>query len=207
MNNLTIYFGNKQICFLHENAPLPIVESKFSIISSSNTEKEIKLDFNWFIKQKKCSTLIFHTSNGVLAEKKFLNSFKIIEAAGGFITTKEGALFIYRSKKWDLPKGKLDKGESHAKAAIRECEEECGVTGLLIRKQLPQTFHIYKLKGKYVIKKTFWYVMSTHSGQKLKPQKEEGITQLKWFKKSEVGKPLKNTFPSIKDVLRNVDWI
>ena len=31
--------------------------------------------------------------------------------------------------------------------------------------------------------------------------------QIKWFKKSEVNKPLKNTFPSIKDVLKNVDWI
>src|ERR1700752_2983587 len=188
MNNLTIYFGTKQICFLHENAPLPIIESKFSVISASNTEKDIKQDFNWFIKQNKCSTLIFHTSNGALTERSFLKSFKQIEAAGGFITNKDGALFIYRSNKWDLPKGKIDKGETHQKAAIRECEEECGIKNLVIKKQLRETYHIYKLKGKYTIKKTYWYLMSAPPGQKLKPQKEEGITRIKWYKKNEVNK-------------------
>lgn len=207
MNNLTVYLGTKQICFLHNGNPLPLEENKFAIVSPANTEKDIKKDFNWFVKQKKCSTLIFHSTNITLAQKNFLKGFKIIEAGGGFITCKEGALFIYRNKKWDLPKGKIDKGETHKKAAIRECEEECAIQNLSIKKQLPETYHIYKLKGKHVIKKTYWFQMSTKAGQKLKPQKEEGITRIKWFKQEEVAKPLKNTFPSIKDVLKNVHWI
>ena len=99
MNNLTIYFGTKQICFLHGNTPISIDENNYAVISPSYTEKKIKNDFNWFLKQKKCSVLLFHSSNATLARENFFKSFKIIEAAGGFITSKDGALFIYRSKK------------------------------------------------------------------------------------------------------------
>ena len=45
--------------------------------------------------------------------------FNIIKAGGGVVNNnKNQILFIYRLKRWDLPKGKLDKGET-----IRECAE------------------------------------------------------------------------------------
>ncbi|MBK6522614.1 MAG: hypothetical protein IPG08_09890, partial [Sphingobacteriaceae bacterium] len=38
-------------------------------------------------------------------------------------------------------------------AAIRECEEECAVTGLTILKQLPDTYHIYEYKTGHALKR------------------------------------------------------
>jgi 8-oxo-dGTP pyrophosphatase MutT (NUDIX family) len=181
-------------------------DGKLAILSSAVSEKDLKRDFNWFIRQKKCSSLIFVSDKAATAKRNFLRSYRQIEAAGGFIISQEGALFIFRNKKWDLPKGKIDKGETPRKAAIRECEEECGISQLKIIKQLPETYHFYKIKGKLVLKKTYWYEMSTVAGQKLKPQKAEGITQIKWFKKTDLAKPLKNTFPSVQDVLVNMKW-
>ena len=64
--------------------------------------------------------------------KKVLNDvksmFKVVKAAGGVIENEnKQILFIYRLKKWDLPKGKKDKGESIMDCAIREVEEETKV--------------------------------------------------------------------------------
>ena len=54
--------------------------------------------------------------------------FSVVEAAGGLVQNKKGAyLFIFRRGKWDLPKGKIDKGESEEDAAVREVSEECGI--------------------------------------------------------------------------------
>ena len=36
-------------------------------------------------------------------------------------------LFILRNVVWDIPKGKLEKGETPELAAVREIEEECGL--------------------------------------------------------------------------------
>ncbi|MEL7002667.1 MAG: NUDIX domain-containing protein, partial [Bacteroidota bacterium] len=56
--------------------------------------------------------------------KKFVkNKFKIIYAAGGLVKKGQKTLMIYRLKKWDLPKGKLEDGEKNRIAAQREVEE------------------------------------------------------------------------------------
>lgn len=207
MNNLTIYFGTKQICF-SDNDKYPLMaDENLAIISSATSSKKLKQDVEWFLKQKKFNSLYFHSQNTTLTKENFFKTFRVIEAGGGFITSKDGALFIFRNKKWDLPKGKIDKGETIRQAAVRECEEECAITGLHLRKQLPETYHFYKLKGKLVIKKTYWFGMTTHAGQKLKPQKEEGISRIKWFKKEEIDKAMKNTFPGIRDVTKAMKWI
>ncbi|MEO0902874.1 MAG: NUDIX domain-containing protein, partial [Bacteroidota bacterium] len=78
-------------------------------------------------------------------ESKLLEVFKhklpVVVAAGGFVTNSKGkVLFIYRNEKWDLPKGKVDKGESIENAAIREVEEETGVTDLTIDKFMRTTY-------------------------------------------------------------------
>ena len=108
-------------------------------------------------------------------------SFLYIEAAGGFIERDKRFLFIHRLGKWDLPKGKLEKKETIENAAIRECEEECAIKNLKIVKQLASTFHIYPFKTGYVLKQTYWFYMKTNYAEKLKPQTEENIDEVKWF--------------------------
>lgn len=129
-------------------------------------------------------------------------SITLIEAAGGLVKNEDGNyLFIYRNDKWDLPKGKLEKDESRKEGAVREVEEECGITVSKLGDKICKTYHVYTIKRQVVLKKTHWYAMKHKGNEKLKPQKEEGITDVRWFKKSQVDTILQNTFPSIVDVL------
>ncbi|MGF1926130.1 MAG: NUDIX domain-containing protein, partial [Bacteroidia bacterium] len=69
-----------------------------------------------------------------------------IKAAGGLVeNAKREYLFIFRNKKWDLPKGKVEKGEKIKVAAVREVEEECGVKIERRGKRLCKTYHVYDL--------------------------------------------------------------
>ena len=111
-------------------------------------------------------------------------------------------MFIYRNDKWDLPKGKLEKGEKKKEGAVREVEEECGIALKKCGKKIINTYHTYTLKGELVLKRTYWYSMNYKGNEKLKPQTEEGITDVRWFDKDDLQAIKDNTFPSIMDVLR-----
>jgi len=129
--------------------------------------------------------------------------FYFIEAAGGFIQKNDDFLFIRRHNRWDLPKGKLEKNEHPEVAAIRECEEECGIYGLKILSPLPFTWHLYEFKGSYALKKTWWYHMQTEYEGLLTPQLEEDITEVRWFNKSHiVSKVLTDTYHTISDTVK-----
>ena len=95
-------------------------------------------------------------------------------------------LFIFRNKKWDLPKGRINKNEEVKNAAIREVEEETGVQDLSIIKPLNTTYHIFKKNRKYRLKKTFWYLMHTDYSNKLTPEKKEGIDKAVWIEKNAI---------------------
>ncbi len=131
--------------------------------------------------------------------KQFKSHFKIQKAAGGKVFNSEKeVLFIYRFDKWDLPKGKLNKGESIEHCALREVEEECGINDLEIVSQLETTYHIFKRKGKLILKITYWFQMHSNYIGKLKPQIEEGITDVVFKNQNEAEKALKNTYGNIK---------
>jgi len=135
--------------------------------------------------------------------REFKKSFTIIKASGGLVKNAKGEyLFIFRNKKWDLPKGKVEKGEGMKEAGLREVEEECGVKINTNDKRLCKTYHIYALGSKLVLKHTNWYSMTVKGTPKLIPQKEEGITRAEWLDASDLKPVLKNTYPSIVDVLK-----
>ena len=130
---------------------------------------------------------------------------KVIKAAGGLVKNGKGDyLFIFRLGKWDLPKGKVDPGESMRKAAVREVEEECGVAVDYLGQKIVTSYHVYQLKGETVLKKTNWYEMGVNKAPKLQPQLEEDITEALWLPKTKFGKVRKNTYPSIAEVLDTV---
>lgn len=127
----------------------------------------------------------------------------VIKAAGGLVmNAKEEYLFIFRNKKWDLPKGKVEKGEGIKEAGRREVEEECGVKISTNDERLCKTYHVYEMGTKLVLKRTNWYSMTVKGSPKLIPQKEEGITKAEWLTAAELKPVLKNTYPSIIDVLK-----
>lgn len=124
-----------------------------------------------------------------------------MHAAGGKVLNEDQeVLFIYRREKWDLAKGKVDKGETLEEAALREVKEECGPVQLQLQQFLIATYHIYEHKNKWVLKTTFWYQMSATRYQALIPQMEEDITEMKWISPSDQ-RWQANTFDSIKDVI------
>ena len=128
---------------------------------------------------------------------------KFILAAGGLVKNKEDQwLLIFRLGKWDLPKGKLENGETPEAAALREVEEECGIKKLSIIKSLTPTYHTYKHNEKIVLKKTFWYEMICLDPSNLHAQAEEGITEVRWMDLPAVQTALQNTYFSIVDVVK-----
>ncbi|MGY6558394.1 MAG: NUDIX domain-containing protein [Nitritalea sp.] len=132
------------------------------------------------------------------ALKKFVKSrFLTIEAAGGLVRKGEDLLFIHRLGKWDLPKGKFEKGERPVQCAIREVEEECAVrvkAGPLILK----TWHTYTQNRKNILKKTYWFEMECLDDQHMAPQKEEGIEAIAWKNHEEAKLALINSYPSMR---------
>jgi len=114
-----------------------------------------------------------------------INALKIIKAGGGVLYNKEMSplkiLLIKRNGVWDLPKGKLEEGESIEECSIREVAEEVGVTLPKIKEFLCETHHEYEINGEKIGKKTYWYLMQTDQTTDLSPQVEEGITNLKWI--------------------------
>ena len=133
--------------------------------------------------------------------ENFFSSFKIIIAGGGLVINQKGeTLMMYRKKRWDLPKGKIEKEESVKIGAIREVEEETGVKVKSIIKKLGKTYHTYTLKDKWVLKETHWYLMEGDGTSKLVPQTDEDIEKVGWFDKKSRKENLKNSYVSIKDV-------
>ena len=143
------------------------------------------------------SAYIYEPGNDIL--DKFISKSPMIVAAGGLVKNKKGkVLFIFREGKWDLPKGKLDKGESMEDAAVREVEEETGVQNLKVTRYLQTTYHIFKRNGRFKLKKVIWFEMYSNYSGDLVPQLGEGITKVKWKGPKKSKKALKNSYQNIR---------
>lgn len=132
----------------------------------------------------------------------FCTQFTLLEAAGGLVfNAKAQALLIYRRGSWDLPKGKIDPGETPEQAAVREVQEETGLKEVLLGPFLQMTYHTYRDKkiGR-VLKPTYWYRMTTEE-ERLKPQAEEDIEVAEWISISDFLAAKRPVYPNIRLVL------
>ncbi len=194
-----IYINEKPLIICSEQEFPNIKNNSYSISYESD-----RLTFNDLLKK-------FSTDNGLIlvsndVENTFLHFSKnltLIEAAGGLIFNSERTkiLMIYRRGKWDLPKGKIDEGESIKKAAWREVAEECGLKTHRIEDHYTDTYHVYEHKGKLILKKTYWYIMSAEE-EVLTPQAEEDITKAEWIPMEEIESTIKEeTYPMILSIV------
>ena len=155
------------------------------------------------MRQEKIHAGIFVHKDLAILKKAFWKKFILVQAAGGWVQDEKGqTLFMLRRGKWDLPKGKLDKGETLEQCAVREVGEETGLKKIGLGAPLVITYHTYNENGKHILKESHWYRMTASSGQPLAPQQEEQITELRWVPATGIAPLLKNTFPSIVDVVR-----
>jgi 8-oxo-dGTP pyrophosphatase MutT (NUDIX family) len=131
--------------------------------------------------------------------KSFLSLLPNVIAGGGKVhNNKNEILFIFRNGKWDLPKGKAEPKETINQTALREVEEETGISGLSIIKPLDVTYHVFKRMDQFYIKITYWFKMHSDYEGILIPQEKEGITEVKWISESKLTKVLNNSYANIK---------
>lgn len=118
-----------------------------------------------------------------------------VEAGGGYVVRRAEAgdvevLLIFRRGAWDLPKGKLDPGETVQEAAHREVSEEVGVPldAVTVLEDLGTTVHgyVWPRQEGYAVKTTFWFSMAT-TASAFEPEAREGIEAVAWVPWAEAG--------------------
>ncbi len=129
----------------------------------------------------------------------FARQFVAVVAGGGVVEACGGELLmIERNGRWDLPKGHWEEGESLEECALREVEEECGITSLTLVSPLCQTLHAYCMRGRWELKRTHWYRMRGDKELPLTPQREEGIERVEWVDRDSLPRLLEGSFPTIR---------
>jgi len=157
------------------------------------------LDFLLKINPDKLRSITFDWGEKKVLKNYLKTKFTYIKAAGGLVLKDGNFLFIYRLKKWDLPKGKLEKGEEISECALREVEEECNIK-VSLGSKIGNTWHCYNTKSGWCIKKSTWYKMKCIDDSEMKPQYQEEIEDIVWVSPSNVEKYLKNSYSTIRDV-------
>ena len=212
MNYLTfnmyirIYFGDKPLflCDAVDENIQPYVHHDDAIFIDELNTHTVKAMIHE-MEQPAIHAGVFYHANLEELKKAFYKKFVLVQAGGGLVQNeKNEILLIFRRGKWDLPKGKLDKGEKLEDCAIREVEEETGLKQIKLLSPLIVTHHTYHEGTRFILKESHWYRMQVKGEQQLVPQVEEQIHDLKWVKPSDLSSYFENTFPSVIDVLRLV---
>ncbi len=192
-------FSGERSIIISEKA-LETEKQGTKVIAFSSAE-ELHKEYKQFSRSSDLKHLLI-TGNEERAWKVFRSLFVYIKAAGGLVQNDKGdLLMIYRNKHWDLPKGKMESGETPDQTAVREVEEECGVTKLKITNELMLTHHIF-FQDKYeCIKRTYWYEMKCSDLAKPKPQAKEGILKAEWLRRDDVKKVWNKIYPSLREVI------
>ncbi|HSO89034.1 MAG TPA: NUDIX domain-containing protein [Draconibacterium sp.] len=199
-----VFWNDRKIVITHPgNIPIIKATVRFEQINSPDEVKDWFLDFT---RSKNVSAVFSHPIPEEFWKDIFVPAFKPVPAAGGIVIRDEKLLFILRNGKWDLPKGKIDAGESAEEAALREVAEECGIKGHHIIKKLPSTFHIYQSPysdsfGQWILKETHWFEMNYTGTKNGSPQTIENISEIRWFAKNELEEVLANTYENLKSVI------
>ena len=132
----------------------------------------------------------------------FAHEFRVIEAAGGVVENEANELLmIWLRNRWDLPKGHIEDGETSSQAALREVMEETGIEATIVGNEpLATTWHAYNTYGDWELKRTQWWQMRAIDGA-LRPQHDEGISDVAWCNNEQLASNMNNTYETIKEVV------
>lgn len=132
----------------------------------------------------------------------FQRQHEFVLAAGGLVVDEQGRLLaIRRLGKWDLPKGKVERGEAVELGAVREVQEECGLQEVELVRPLMSTWHTYERKGRQHLKRTDWFLMRGSAAEVLTAQVEEDIEEVRWLDAEGLRRMEADTYPSLLPVL------
>ncbi len=205
----SIYFNNRIIRVCDKTSKTPYTPNAVVLHSvNDKTLRELPCLFETN-ENIKMLYIPVHPDNLQKTIDTLCAQFTPINAGGGLVqNSKSEYLLIHRNGLWDLPKGKQEEGEEIATTALREVEEECGITGLEQGELLCITHHTYHMNGLHMLKHTYWYRM-TYNGDctVTVPQTEEGISQCEWVPAAKLPEYLKDTYPSIKKVFEEAGLV
>jgi len=205
--HIKIYFTDKPLFLCNEidETIQPYVHHDDAVFIDELDQHTVKAMIHEMQQPEVHAGVFFHPDLDKLKEA-FIKKFTIVKAGGGLVLNeKKEVLMIFRRGKWDLPKGKLDKGETLEECAIREVKEETGLASVELVSALTITHHTYHEGTRFILKESHWYIMKANGKQELIPQTEEDIHEIKWVKADELDKYKKDSFPSIRDVLEAYD--
>jgi 8-oxo-dGTP pyrophosphatase MutT (NUDIX family) len=198
-------FINHRIIYLAENIDHSLIDADDQPLECTNRLHVEKAFSNFLLKPSKSILFLFCPGDSEKLFKLFSSLFLFIEAAGGLVKDPlNRLLFIQRLGFWDLPKGKIEKGEDATMAALREVSEETGLNNLKLIRPLPETYHMFERKDRLRLKRTYWFEMESETDGPLFPQLEEDITDARWFKREDIGLPLSNTYPAIRELVEGL---
>jgi len=204
---IKIYFNDKPLflCDDIEEALQPFLHHDDAVFIDELSSPALKSMIHEMQLEKVHAGIYYHPDLETL-KKAFWKKFTVIKAAGGLVQNeKHEILFMFRRGKWDLPKGKLDPGETLETCAVREVREETGLEKVTLKKPLITTYHTYHESGKHILKESYWYTMLARGTDNLVPQTEEDIQEVKWVPEKKLNEMMGNTFPSIKDVIEKFE--
>jgi len=193
-----VFIKNKPLFFIENDEDTSRLDSQFVYTCNSTAQKKTILDQHSSSENPMC----VQGDRFDEVWELFFGNYKTVQAAGGVvINNKNQVLFIFRNGFWDLPKGKVEDEEEIEVAAIREVEEECGISKPTLISKLLVTYHTYDTYGENCIKPTHWYLMQYDGNEELLPQLEEGITNVQWVNQEDIASKMLNTYGSIIDVV------
>ncbi len=155
---------------------------------------------------RKSGNMNIQSSDPHQAMKAFFKSFKFTRTAGALVQqfATDQYLWMQRFDHLDLPKGKIEKGETELEAAIREVKEETGLEGpMTLEMKLGLTYHVYEMKDKAYLKENHWFKFYHRGQDALKPQIEEGIDAVFWLSENEWKTRLDECYIGLKELLES----
>jgi 8-oxo-dGTP pyrophosphatase MutT (NUDIX family) len=202
----TIYFGDKPYHIVNRlNEELYRLANRSGTIIANHPDQNMVTQTIRDMEKQGTRAVILLTDEYEHYWKLFQNHFTPVLAGGGIVfNEKKELLFIYRRKKWDLPKGKLDEGETIEACALREVKEETGLKEVALKQFIGNTYHTYHEKGRFILKTSSWYLMQANGNQELIPQTEEDIEEMVWLSESRWEEVFTNTFPAIRQILEQL---
>ena len=194
-----IYFANRSVSIVPTGVREdPTSETVYYRLQAADDLAELPF---WFEKAGEIEDLVIEADDIDTAFAQFISRLKVEVAAGGLVrNSRNQALLFFRRGAWDMPKGHQERGETLEQCALREVQEETGLTRLDLGAPICVTYHTYHNKSDFVLKESHWYDMTSAGRERVKVQTEEDIVKARWCGPWRLRLLLPKAYPSVRDV-------